>query len=196
MLLKGNLTRRMTWQGSDCIFCMSPKTNLCPKIRGTQGKGVMPDGTSRFTLKKVRCFLRLLPSRLLCSWTLKSLKTFLKALLKAFLGPSRMARRSITSWAAQRYSDSQNGKVQVSKSCHPCRAALRFAEYTVLAEISCAKINPEADLEKPLGSSHCFATQVIVCRAKAELAKAKDVLVWLRHSNWTGRCLEQCKGQF
>ena len=31
---------------------MSPKTNLCPKIRGTQGKGVMPDGTSRFTLKK------------------------------------------------------------------------------------------------------------------------------------------------
>merc|ERR1712087_488040 len=39
-------------KGSDCIFCMSPKTNLCPKIRGTQGKGVMPDGTSRLTLKK------------------------------------------------------------------------------------------------------------------------------------------------
>ena len=38
-------------KGSDCIFCMSPKTNLCPKIRGTQGKGLMPDGTSRFTLK-------------------------------------------------------------------------------------------------------------------------------------------------
>jgi len=33
----------------DCIFCQSPKTNLCPTIRGTQGKGVMPDGTSRFT---------------------------------------------------------------------------------------------------------------------------------------------------
>jgi len=32
----------------DCIFCMSSKTNLCPKIRGTQGQGVMPDGTSRF----------------------------------------------------------------------------------------------------------------------------------------------------
>jgi len=30
-----------------CIFCQSPKTNLCPKIRGTQGKGVMPDGTVR-----------------------------------------------------------------------------------------------------------------------------------------------------
>lgn len=32
----------------DCIFCMSSKTNLCPEIRATQGKGVMPDGTSRF----------------------------------------------------------------------------------------------------------------------------------------------------
>lgn len=31
-----------------CIFCQSPKTNLCPKIRSTQGSGVMPDGTSRF----------------------------------------------------------------------------------------------------------------------------------------------------
>jgi S-(hydroxymethyl)glutathione dehydrogenase / alcohol dehydrogenase len=28
---------------------MSPKTNLCPSIRSTQGQGVMPDGTSRFT---------------------------------------------------------------------------------------------------------------------------------------------------
>ncbi|GMI57751.1 hypothetical protein TeGR_g10935, partial [Tetraparma gracilis] len=27
-----------------CIFCQSPKTNLCPAIRGTQGNGVMPDG--------------------------------------------------------------------------------------------------------------------------------------------------------
>ena len=31
-----------------CIFCQSPKTNLCPQIRGTQGQGVMPDNTSRF----------------------------------------------------------------------------------------------------------------------------------------------------
>ena len=31
-----------------CVFCMSPKTNLCPKIRSTQGQGFMPDGTSRF----------------------------------------------------------------------------------------------------------------------------------------------------
>lgn len=33
---------------STCIFCRSPKTNLCPTIRGTQGQGVMPDGTKRF----------------------------------------------------------------------------------------------------------------------------------------------------
>jgi len=32
----------------DCIFCRSPKTNLCPRIRGTQGQGLMPDGTTRF----------------------------------------------------------------------------------------------------------------------------------------------------
>ncbi|OXU26555.1 hypothetical protein TSAR_003062 [Trichomalopsis sarcophagae] len=36
-------------QCRDCKFCRSPKTNLCSKIRMTQGKGVMPDGTSRFT---------------------------------------------------------------------------------------------------------------------------------------------------
>ncbi|RFA31404.1 S-(hydroxymethyl)glutathione dehydrogenase/class III alcohol dehydrogenase [Alkalilimnicola ehrlichii] len=31
-----------------CKFCLSGKTNLCQSIRATQGKGVMPDGTSRF----------------------------------------------------------------------------------------------------------------------------------------------------
>src|SRR6187455_467832 len=33
-----------------CKFCLSRKTNLCQKIRATQGKGLMPDGTSRFSL--------------------------------------------------------------------------------------------------------------------------------------------------
>ncbi|MEL7311800.1 MAG: S-(hydroxymethyl)glutathione dehydrogenase/class III alcohol dehydrogenase [Pseudomonadota bacterium] len=33
-----------------CDFCESGKTNLCQKIRQTQGQGLMPDGTSRFTL--------------------------------------------------------------------------------------------------------------------------------------------------
>jgi S-(hydroxymethyl)glutathione dehydrogenase/alcohol dehydrogenase len=32
-----------------CKFCLSRKTNLCQLIRGTQGKGLMPDGTSRFS---------------------------------------------------------------------------------------------------------------------------------------------------
>lgn len=33
-----------------CDFCLNPKTNLCQSIRETQGKGLMPDGTSRFSL--------------------------------------------------------------------------------------------------------------------------------------------------
>ncbi|MED5618476.1 S-(hydroxymethyl)glutathione dehydrogenase/class III alcohol dehydrogenase [Ideonella sp. BN130291] len=34
----------------ECKFCLSRKTNLCQRIRGTQGKGLMPDGSSRFSL--------------------------------------------------------------------------------------------------------------------------------------------------
>ena len=34
-----------------CKFCTSGKTNLCQAIRATQGKGLMPDGTSRFSFK-------------------------------------------------------------------------------------------------------------------------------------------------
>ena len=33
-----------------CAYCLSQKTNLCQAIRSTQGKGVMPNGTSRFSL--------------------------------------------------------------------------------------------------------------------------------------------------
>jgi len=72
---------------AECIFCQSPKTNLCPTIRGTQGQGVMPDGTTRFKDKDGKPIYH-------------------------FMGCST------------------------------------FAEYTVLAEISCAKIAPEAPLEK------------------------------------------------
>jgi S-(hydroxymethyl)glutathione dehydrogenase/alcohol dehydrogenase len=32
-----------------CEYCLNPKTNLCQAIRTTQGQGLMPDGTSRFT---------------------------------------------------------------------------------------------------------------------------------------------------
>lgn len=70
----------------ECKFCLSGKTNLCQKIRLTQGRGVMPDGTSRFSLNG-------------------------KPLLH-YMGTST------------------------------------FSEYTVLPEISLAKINKAAPLEK------------------------------------------------
>ena len=70
-----------------CVFCQSPKTNLCPKIRSTQGQGVMPDGTVRFKDSEGKDIFH-------------------------FMGCSTMS------------------------------------EYTVIAEISCAKINKEADLCK------------------------------------------------
>ena len=35
----------------ECNFCLNPKTNLCQAIRETQGQGLMPDGTSRFSFK-------------------------------------------------------------------------------------------------------------------------------------------------
>jgi len=34
----------------ECEYCLNPKTNLCQAIRTTQGQGLMPDGTSRFSL--------------------------------------------------------------------------------------------------------------------------------------------------
>ena len=34
----------------ECEYCLSRKTNLCQKIRATQGAGLMPDGTSRFSI--------------------------------------------------------------------------------------------------------------------------------------------------
>jgi len=71
---------------AECIFCSSSKTNLCPAIRSTQGQGLMPDGTSRFSL---------------------------------------------------------NGK-----PIYHFMGCSTFSEYTVLAEISCAKVDKAAALEK------------------------------------------------
>lgn len=39
-----------TAECGECKFCLSGKTNLCSSVRATQGKGVMPDSTSRFSL--------------------------------------------------------------------------------------------------------------------------------------------------
>lgn len=33
----------------ECEYCLNPKTNLCQKVRATQGQGLMPDGTTRFS---------------------------------------------------------------------------------------------------------------------------------------------------
>ncbi|MDA9185325.1 S-(hydroxymethyl)glutathione dehydrogenase/class III alcohol dehydrogenase [Gammaproteobacteria bacterium] len=70
----------------ECKFCLSGKTNLCQKIRATQGAGLMPDGTSRFSCNGEPIF--------------------------HYMGCST------------------------------------FSEYTVLPEISLAKVNPEAPLEE------------------------------------------------
>lgn len=47
-LCRAPLTSISTPECRECKFCKSGKTNLCGKIRATQGRGVMPDGTSRF----------------------------------------------------------------------------------------------------------------------------------------------------
>lgn len=39
-----------------CEYCLSQKTNLCQAIRTTQGQGLMPDGSSRFSLKGEKLF--------------------------------------------------------------------------------------------------------------------------------------------
>jgi len=70
----------------ECKFCKSGKTNLCSVIRATQGKGLMPDGTSRFTCK--------------------------------------------------------------GKTIYHYMGVSTFSEYTVVAEISVAKISEKAPLEK------------------------------------------------
>lgn len=75
-----------TPQCRECKFCKSPKTNLCNRIRATQGIGLMPDGTSRFTIK--------------------------------------------------------------GKTIYHFMGCSTFSEYTVVAEISVAKVDPAAPLDK------------------------------------------------
>ncbi|VEL24071.1 unnamed protein product [Protopolystoma xenopodis] len=43
-------------QCKSCKFCKSNKTNLCSKIRDTQGRGLMPDGTSRFLCRNTTIY--------------------------------------------------------------------------------------------------------------------------------------------
>lgn len=43
-------------QCKECRHCKNPRTNLCSKIRTTQGRGLMPDGTTRFTCQGHRIY--------------------------------------------------------------------------------------------------------------------------------------------
>ena len=78
-----------------CKFCLSGKTNLCQAVRATQGQGLMPDSTSRFSL---------------------------------------------------------NGKL-----LHHYMGTSTFSEYTVVPEISLAKVSKEAPLDK-IGLLGCGVT--------------------------------------
>lgn len=69
-----------------CKFCLSGKTNLCGSVRATQGQGLMPDGTTRFSLE--------------------------------------------------------------GKPLHHYMGCSTFSEYTVLPEVSLAKVSKEAPLDK------------------------------------------------
>ena len=75
-----------TAECGECLFCKSGKTNLCVAVRATQGKGVMPDGTTRF---------------------------------------------------------SYNGQ-----PIYHYMGCSTFSEYTVVAEVSLAKVNPDANPEQ------------------------------------------------
>eukprot|EP00581_Thalassiosira_minuscula_P007302 CAMPEP_0183702640 /NCGR_PEP_ID=MMETSP0737-20130205/677_1 /TAXON_ID=385413 /ORGANISM="Thalassiosira miniscula, Strain CCMP1093" /LENGTH=691 /DNA_ID=CAMNT_0025929285 /DNA_START=44 /DNA_END=2119 /DNA_ORIENTATION=- len=52
-----------------CIFCQSPKTNLCPKIRSTQGQGIMPDGTVRFKDAEGKPIYHFMGCSTMCEYT-------------------------------------------------------------------------------------------------------------------------------
>lgn len=105
-----------TPQCKNCEYCRSPKTNLCVKIRATQGKGLMPDGTTRFSINGQRLY--------------------------HYMGCST------------------------------------FSEYTVVADISVAKINPSAPLDK-IGLIGCgISTGYGAALVTAKVEKGSTVGVW------------------
>jgi S-(hydroxymethyl)glutathione dehydrogenase/alcohol dehydrogenase len=75
-----------TAECGQCLFCKSGKTNLCVAVRATQGKGLMPDGTTRFSYQ--------------------------------------------------------------GRPIHHYMGCSTFSEYTVVAEVSLAKVNPQANPEQ------------------------------------------------
>ncbi|KAL8969699.1 MAG: hypothetical protein Q9183_001874 [Haloplaca sp. 2 TL-2023] len=64
-----NVVALYTPECGECKFCRSGKTNLCGKIRATQGKGVMPDGTSRFKSKSGKDLLHFMGTSTFSQYT-------------------------------------------------------------------------------------------------------------------------------
>ncbi|MGB5766782.1 MAG: S-(hydroxymethyl)glutathione dehydrogenase/class III alcohol dehydrogenase [Arenicellales bacterium] len=100
----------------ECKFCLSGKTNLCQKIRATQGQGLMPDRTTRF------------------------------------------------------YKDGE--------PIYHYMGTSTFSEYTVLPEISLAKINPQADLKEVCLLGCGVTTGMGAVTNAAKVAKGDTVAIF------------------
>jgi len=99
-----------------CKFCLSGKTNLCQAVRATQGKGLMPDGTTRFSFE--------------------------------------------------------------GQPIHHYMGCSTFSEYTVVAEVSVAKINPAAPLEKVCLLGCGVTTGIGATRNAARVQEGDSVAVF------------------
>ena len=105
-----------TAECGECLFCKSGKTNLCTSVRATQGKGVMPDGTSRFSYE--------------------------------------------------------------GKPVYHYMGCSTFSEYTVVAEVSLAKINPEANHEQVCLLGCGVTTGIGAVHNTAKVAEGDTVAVF------------------
>jgi Zn-dependent alcohol dehydrogenase len=138
-----------------CVFCQSPKTNLCPKIRSTQGQGVMPDGTSRFKDSEGKDIFHfmgyVLKSRTMKQWFIiysahLECNPETRQCVQPSLSPSCF---KITNpfFIITIRTDIDN-IITTNTNANATNRCSTMSEYTVIAEISCAKINPQADLKK------------------------------------------------
>ncbi|MGV8942329.1 MAG: S-(hydroxymethyl)glutathione dehydrogenase/class III alcohol dehydrogenase [Lysobacter sp.] len=105
-----------TAECGECLFCKSGKTNLCTAVRATQGKGVMPDGSTRF---------------------------------------------------------SYNGQ-----PIHHYMGCSTFSEYTVVAEVSLAKIHPDANPEQVCLLGCGVTTGIGAVHNTAKVAEGDSVAVF------------------
>jgi S-(hydroxymethyl)glutathione dehydrogenase / alcohol dehydrogenase len=105
-----------TAECGECLFCKSGKTNLCVAVRATQGKGLMPDGTSRFSYQ--------------------------------------------------------------GKPIHHYMGCSTFSEYTVVAEVSLAKVNPEANPEHVCLLGCGITTGIGAVHNTAKVAEGDSVAVF------------------